>query len=53
MANIQGAGGEKLREFILWCSDLGIEFLTVFAFSTENWNREEKEVQAGPNEPRG
>lgn len=40
------AGGEKLREFILWCSDLGIEFLTVFAFSTENWNREEKEVQA-------
>ncbi|CAL1143828.1 unnamed protein product [Cladocopium goreaui] len=40
------AGGEKLREFILWCSDLGIEFLTVFAFSTENWKREEKEVQA-------
>lgn len=40
------AGGEKLREFILWCSELGIEFLTVFAFSTENWKREEKEVQA-------
>lgn len=40
------AGGEKLREFILWCSELGIDFLTVFAFSTENWKREEKEVQA-------
>ena len=44
----QGAGGEKLRDFILWSSELGIEFLTVFAFSTENWKREEREVQAPP-----
>jgi len=40
------AGGEKLREFILWCSDLNVDFLTVFAFSTENWKRDEKEVKA-------
>ena len=28
------------------CSDLGIECLTVYAFSTENWNREQTEVEA-------
>lgn len=27
-----------------WCLDRGIEILTVFAFSTENWNRSKKEV---------
>ncbi len=33
------------EEFILWCSDLNVDFLTVFAFSTENWKRDEKEVK--------
>ncbi len=28
------------------CSDLGIQCLTVYAFSTENWNREQTEVEA-------
>jgi undecaprenyl diphosphate synthase len=28
-----------------WCIDRGIEVLTLFAFSTENWNRSKKEVQ--------
>lgn len=28
------------------CSDMGIEYLTVYAFSTENWNREATEVAA-------
>lgn len=28
------------------CSDLGIEYLTVYAFSTENWNRATEEVSA-------
>ena len=28
------------------CNDMGIECLTVYAFSTENWNRPEEEVQA-------
>ncbi len=28
----------------IWCLDRGIEILTVYAFSTENWNRTKKEV---------
>ena len=40
------AGGEKLREFLLWSVELGVEFLTVFAFSTENWKRDPEEVAA-------
>ncbi len=28
------------------CSDMGIEYLTVYAFSSENWNREQSEVSA-------
>ena len=28
------------------CSDMGIEYLTVYAFSSENWNREQSEVTA-------
>lgn len=28
------------------CSDMGIEYLTVYAFSAENWNREPSEVSA-------
>lgn len=28
------------------CSDMGIEYLTVYAFSNENWNREAGEVKA-------
>ncbi|CAJ1385032.1 unnamed protein product [Effrenium voratum] len=43
------AGGEKLREFIHWCVDLGVEYLTVFAFSTENWKRDAGEVSAMMN----
>jgi len=40
------AGGEKLRDFILWSAELGVEVLTVFAFSTENWKRPPEEVDA-------
>jgi len=38
------AGGEKLSDFVEWCSEAGIEYLTVFAFSTENWKRDSAEV---------
>ena len=38
------AGKEKIREVMTWCMDLGIRNLTVYAFSTENFNREEAEV---------
>lgn len=38
------AGVEALRSVISRCSKLGIEVLTLYAFSTENWNRPVDEV---------
>jgi undecaprenyl diphosphate synthase len=38
------AGMEALREVVKTCSDMGIKILTVYAFSTENWNRPTEEV---------
>lgn len=40
------AGVEALREIIRHSSDLGIEALTIYAFSTENWTRSVEEVGA-------
>lgn len=40
------AGTENLREIIRNCSDVGIEALSLYAFSTENWNRSKTEVDA-------
>ena len=37
-------GREKLDEVIHWCLDLDIHIMTVYAFSTENFNRGEDEV---------
>ncbi len=41
-----GAGAETLHEIADFCSDIGIEVLTAYAFSTENWNRPKEEVDA-------
>ncbi|TGE35342.1 isoprenyl transferase [Desulfosporosinus fructosivorans] len=38
------AGVEALRKVVKACSKLGIEVLTVYAFSTENWKRPKDEV---------
>ncbi|ACL21721.1 undecaprenyl pyrophosphate synthetase [Desulfitobacterium sp. LBE] len=38
------AGVEALRDIVKACSNLGIEALTVYAFSTENWSRPKEEV---------
>lgn len=38
------AGVESLREIVRLCSQLKIGFLTVYAFSTENWRRPKEEV---------
>lgn len=38
------AGAEKLNEIIDWCIEFSIKYLTVFAFSTENWKRDENEI---------
>ena len=37
-------GGKVLREIIKTTDELGIKYLTVFAFSTENWYRPKEEV---------
>ena len=37
-------GVDSLREITRACDDLGIKYLTVYAFSTENWNRKQEEV---------
>ncbi len=37
-------GAEALRSILQSCGDLGIKFLTVYAFSSENWNRPAPEV---------
>ena len=39
------AGTENLRRILQACADFGIEVLTVYAFSTENWSRPEEEVK--------
>lgn len=39
-------GAESVRAVTEACVELGIEFLTVYAFSTENWKRPEAEVTA-------
>ena len=38
------AGADALDRVMHYCKDAGIEFLTVYAFSTENWKRSEEEV---------
>lgn len=38
------AGARRLREIVKACPELGVEYLTVFAFSTENWKRTQTEV---------
>ncbi|WZL75025.1 isoprenyl transferase [Clostridiaceae bacterium 35-E11] len=40
------AGVESLREIIRTCSELNVQYLTLYAFSTENWKRPEGEVVA-------
>lgn len=37
-------GANRVREIIEACGDLGIEYLTLYAFSTENWKRPMEEV---------
>ncbi len=38
------AGTENLRRIITACVELGIRYLTIYAFSTENWGRPREEV---------
>ena len=38
-------GGKKLIEVCDWCIEFGIPYLSVYAFSTENWSREQEEIK--------
>jgi len=40
------AGAEAIRECVEACKEIGVEFLTLYAFSSENWQRPETEVNA-------
>lgn len=40
------AGAKNFRTITRYCSDIGIKYLTVYAFSTENWKRPDDEVDA-------
>lgn len=39
------AGAENLRRIINACVEFGIKILTIYAFSTENWDRPEREIR--------
>ena len=39
------AGAKTLGDVLNWCGDRGIKYLTVYAFSTENWKRPKAEVE--------
>ena len=38
-------GVESVRDIVEGCAELGIQYLTLYAFSTENWDRPQQEVQ--------
>ena len=37
-------GVDALKQIMRACDDFGVKYLTVYAFSTENWNRKPEEV---------
>jgi undecaprenyl diphosphate synthase len=39
------AGAETFRRVATYCKNIGIEYLTTYAFSTENWKRPESEIE--------
>lgn len=40
------AGAEKLEEIAAYANEIGLKYMTVYAFSTENWKRTKEEVGA-------
>lgn len=39
-------GAQRFRTITRYCNEIGIEYLTVYAFSTENWSRPQQEVNS-------
>lgn len=44
-------GAYNIRDIAIECQNLGIEYITLFCFSTENWNRPKDEVNYLMNQP--
>lgn len=40
------AGAEVLKKIVIYCNKIGVKCVTAYAFSTENWNRPQAEVDA-------
>lgn len=40
------AGAETFRNIATYCKDIGVQYFTVYAFSTENWKRPTEEIDA-------
>lgn len=40
------AGADNLENIAKYCNEIGVKYLTVYAFSTENWKRSQEEVSA-------
>ena len=40
------AGAKRVREIVQTCAESGVAYLSLFAFSTENWKRPEEEVSS-------
>ena len=40
------AGAERVREVLRYAREFGVEYMTLYAFSTENWKRSKEEVEA-------
>ena len=40
------AGAKTFRNIALYCNKIGLKYLTIYAFSTENWKRPEDEVKS-------
>lgn len=38
------AGARRVREIVRCCPSIGVRYLTIFAFSTENWKRTQAEI---------
>jgi len=40
------AGAETLKKIVTYSKKIGVKYLTVYAFSTENWKRSKEEIEA-------
>lgn len=39
-------GAQRVKDIVRYCGKKGVEYLSLFAFSTENWKRSKREVEA-------